>query len=388
MTDLNDEDRVEQAKRRKEEREEMERKVRLQAAKEILQQDLPRKRPAEFCMSEIRELPNPERLGKDPWFRNRLIRDGIYQAIYAHMKMDPAVYIMGEGSHMKVHFDAPYIERDFPERVITLPISEDANTNFAVGMALADSKPIVDVITADFLYRTMDSICNTVAKTNFVSNPKTIVIRAEFLTAGPTTGQRPESLFTHIPGLNVVIPSNPFDARGLMDTALRTREATIFFEDRMIPDQTTFQGDMLSQTDGQDIPAYGIPFGRAKVKVSDPGAKVTVVSYALTLRMLQCFGDFGMELIDLRTIYPVDYETISRSVEQTGALIIVEPDVMYAGVGAEIAATITEMCHESLRHPVKRFGAPRTTIPASRNLHDLMLPSITEIADAVEELSK
>jgi len=321
-------------------------------------------------------------MSKDPWYRNRLIRDAIYHAIYDRMKVDSSIYLMGEGSHAKIHFDSPQIEKEFPDRFITLPISEDANTNFAVGMALAGVKPIVDVITADFLYRTMDSICNTVAKTNFVSDPKTIIIRSEFMTAGPTTGQRPEALFTHIPGLNVVVPSNPLDARGLMDTALETRGATLFFEDRMIEDKTTFPEDMDTYLDI-------IPLGKAKIRRK--GHKLTIVSYALTLRMLNLLFErenLEYELIDLRSIYPMDYDLIVESVNRTGALLIVEPDVTYAGVGAEIASQISERCFEALRHPVKRLGAPRTTIPASRALHDFMLPSEKRIVEVAEELSK
>ena len=321
----------------------------------------------------------------DPWFRNRLIRDAIYQAIYDRMKVDDSIYIMGEGSHMKIHFDSPQIEKEFPDRFITLPISEDANTNFAVGMSLAGVKPIVDVITADFLYRTMDSICNTVAKSNFVSSPKTIIVRAEFLTAGPTTGQRPESLFTHIPGLNVIIPSNPVDARGLMATALEEKGATLFFEDRMIADITTSREDMLPH----GIIYEGIPFGKAKIRRR--GNKVTVLSYALTLRMLEGLfarENLDYELIDLRSIYPVDYELIAESVKQTGALLIVEPDVTYSGVGAEIAAHISELCFKYMWHPVERLGAPRVTIPASSSLHKHMLPSEQKILEVCKELSQ
>jgi len=325
-------------------------------------------------------------MSKDPWFRNRLIRDASYRAIYDRMKVDPSIYIMGEGCHMKIHFDAPQIEKEFPDRFITLPISEDANTNFAVGMSLAGVKPIVDVITADFLYRTMDSICNTVAKSNFVSEPKTIIIRSEFLTAGPTTGQRPENLFTHIPGLNVVIPSNPYDAAGLTYTALQEKAATLFFEDRMIEDKTTSPTDMID-----DSSHPSIPLGKASIRRSSLRSSVTVVSYALTLRMLQIlFEDENVDydLIDLRSIYPVDYELIAESVIKTGALLIVEPDITYSGVGAEIAAEISEMCFRHLRHPVKRLGAPRVTIPASRKLHEYMLPSEEKVLEVAKELSK
>lgn len=320
---------------------------------------------------------------KDPWFRNRLIRDASYHATYDRMKVDDSIYIMGEGSHMKIHFDAPYIERDFRDRVITLPISEDGNTNFAVGMTLGGVKPVVDVIAADFLFRTMDSICNTIPKQNFVASPKTIVIRSESITGGPTTGQRLESLFTHIPGLNLVIPSNPVDARGLMDTALQEKAATIFFEDRMIEDKTTFPEDMDK---GELVP---IPLGKAKIRRK--GTKLTILSYALTLRMLDILlrkENLDYELIDLRSIYPVDYDLIAESVTKTGALLIVEPDVTYSGVGAEIASQVSERCFETLRHPIKRLGAPKTTIPASRYLHDFLLPSETIVIALAKEMSK
>ncbi len=324
-------------------------------------------------------------MSKNPWVRNRLIRDGIYRAIYYRMKEDPSIYIMGEGSCMKIHFDSPDIERDFPERFITLPISEDGNTNFAVGMALGGVKPIVDVITADFLYRTMDSICNTAAKVNFISEPKTIIIRAEFFTGGPTTGQRPESLFTHIPGLNVVVPSNAVDARGLMEAALRTKAATLFFEDRMISDKTMPEH---LQDKWLQLPLHD---SLGKARTARVGCGVTVVSYALTERILEMLFErekLTYELIDLRSLYPVDYDLIERSVQNTGALLIVEPDVQYAGVGAEIAAQISERCYEVLRHPVRRLGAPRTTIPASSGLHEYMLPSEKKILEVLKELDR
>lgn len=319
------------------------------------------------------------------WFRNHLIRDSIGKAIYEQMKTDPSIVLFGEGAHMKVHFDAPEIEREFLDRVITLPISEDGNTNFAVGASLLGVKPIVDVITADFLFRTLDSICNTAAKLNFVSSgvdkPKTIVIRSEFLTAGPTTGQRLEALFPHIPGLNVAIPSAPNDARGLMTTALTSPGVTIFFEDRMISDAQTKPSDL------DNTSAESIPFGRARIRRS--GKSATIVSYALALRQVEAVVDehnIDCDIIDLRTIYPVDYGAICNSVDKTGRLLIAEPDITYAGVGAEIAATVSERCFKSLKKPVLRLGAPRTTIPASQGLHGYLLPSEETILGTIRGL--
>lgn len=301
---------------------------------------------------------------EDVWKRNRLIRDGIYRAIYERMKEDPSIYIMGEGSSMKIHYDSPQIEKEFSDKVITLPISEDGNTNFAVGMALGGVTPIVDVITADFLYRTMDSICNTARVTNFVQDPRTIIIRAEFLMAGPTTGSGPEALFTHIPGLNVVIPSNPLDAYILMHAALKKKEITLFFEDRMIEDSTT---DSKYFLENNRVMLYQIEdvFGKAFPK-RNSNAKLTIVSYGLTFRLLELLvkkEKLNCELIDLRFIYPIDFNLIFESVKRTHNLLIVEPDVQYAGVGAEIAAQVSEKCFGALRTPVRRLGAPRATIP-------------------------
>lgn len=322
------------------------------------------------------------------WHRNRLIRDAIYRAIEEKMRVDPSIMILGEGAEMKTHYDAPNIERDFPNRVLTLPITEDANTNFAVGLAIAGCKPIVNIITADFALRSMDSICNTVAKTAYCDKPRTIVIQAEFMTGGPTTGQRIEQPFTRIPGLNVVVPSNPIDAYGLMLTALERPEATVFFEDRMIEDATTSKEDMLPPV-GEEHDDYS-SFGKADFIW--PGGDVTVVSYGFCARQLHRLrmreahhNGLAYELIDLRTLYPLDMETILQSVERTGKLLVVEPDVRFGGIGAEIVAQVVAQGRPVI---TERLGAPRATLPACRELHSRFLPSDEEILSAIESLSR
>jgi len=322
---------------------------------------------------------------KDPWFRNRLIRDGIYRAIYEEMKRRPEIYIMGEGSHMKMHFDARHILEEFPGRVITLPISEDANSNFAVGLSLAGIVPIVDVISSDFLYRTMDAICNTMAKAAAVGKARPMIVRAEFLTGGPTSGQRIEALFAHIPGLRVAIPSNPDDAYGLMLRALEIPAVTIFFEDRMIPDATT-PTHLDTREAGACRPAerWSGMIDRARIAYRHPSDDVTVVSYGLTCRLAEeALKGRTATVIDLRTLYPLDVETVLESVKKTRRLLVVEPDVTFLGIGAELVAQIAEKAPGVL---VKRLGGPRATIPASRELHDLIIPSAEQICRAVEEL--
>lgn len=298
---------------------------------------------------------------KDPWHRNHLIRDGILAAIHAEMKANPNVYILGEGAHMKVHFDAPQIEKEFPDRVLTLPIAEDGNSNFAVGMALAGLVPIVDVISSDFLYRTMDAICNTMAKMETVGEPRTMIVRSEFLTGGPTSGQRIEALFAHIPGLRVAVPSNPSDAFSLMQEALATKAVTVFFEDRMIEDASMPMP-----------PKSGLP-------ISADGP--VIVSYGITQRIIEDnFGLGAYTLIDLRTLYPLAMDTILEHARRTRRLLIVEPDVTFLGIGAEIAAQVAERAPDVY---VKRLGVPRATIPASRELHERTLPAVEEIRVAL-----
>lgn len=324
---------------------------------------------------------------KDPWFRNHLIRDAIYRALLERMRSDPRVVLVGEGAHMKTWYDCRELHDQFKERILTTPICEDAAVNMSLGLAIGGLVPVVNCITADFCFRAMDSICNTVAKTAYCDQPRTIVIQAEFMTGGPTTGQRLEGLFARIPGLNVVVPSNPADAYGLMLTALQRPEATVFFEDRMIEDATTLPRD--GNTKRLDYTYRQRPFGASLRK---SGHDVTIVSYGLMQRNVEQLlwykdkNEFDLkrfELIDLRTLWPLDVETVLRSVERTGRLLVVEPDIMFGGIGAELIAQVVAQ-----GRPVRteRLGAPRATLPACRELHGRYVPSDNEILDAIESL--
>ena len=330
-----------------------------------------------------------------PFVRNHLIRDASWHAVYDAMKTDTAVHIFGEGAKVKAFYDAPYILETFPDRVTTFPIAEDGGINFSIGAALLGIKPIYDVISADFLYRAMDSICNTARVTAMNHPDLTIVIRAEFLTGGPTTGQRPEALFTHIPGLRVVIPSTPRDAYGLMRTALSTPGVTLFFEDRMIQDDDEWSPSDLEYTGP-------LPIGAASWCHRGQRGNVTIVTYGIMRQVVQRvlrrysfrvdkadpYGDdFPMlcDLIDLVSLSPIHWQFLTKMTERTGQLLIVEPDVQYGGIGAEIAAYFQE------RRPhvkVRRLGAPLSTIPASMALHSQMLPTEEQIVDAIRNFDR
>lgn len=309
------------------------------------------------------------------FLRNHLIRDNIYQAIYDKMKVDPSVYIMGEGALVKTHYDAPYIEKEYPDRVLQMPISEDGNLNFAVGASLLGVKPVYDFITADFMFRGMDSICNTAAKTSLLypELEQTIVIKGEFLTGAPSCGQRIESLFTHIPGLRVVLPSYPDYAYTMMYDALSIKGVTIIFEDREISD---------SEWEAQD--------SRALVK-SMNGDKLTIISYGLTLRQVHRLiqdpenhlGD--IDLIPLQTLYPIDWGAIEAHVNHTGRCLIIEPDIAYMGIGAEIGAFVAEHCYNLLERPIKRLGMQRSIIPESP-VNKLLQPSDELIVKTIKEM--
>ena len=324
-----------------------------------------------------------------PFARNHLIRDGINQAIYDAMQIDPSIYLFGEGAWIKAKYDAPQILAEFPDRIVTLPIAEDAAVNFAVGASLLGVKPVVNLITADFAFRAMDSISNTAAKLNFIlpdSEPRrTIVIQAEFLTAGPTTGQRVEALFAHIPGLNVVIPSTPNDAYGLMRTALNLPEVTLLFEDRMILDRETATVEQLSVFSEERVP---IPFGAVRHCTHPKAPSITVVTYGLMRQLVEGLiweHNFleEIELLDLRTLYPTPYDDIDQSVSRTGKLLIVEPDVCFGGIGAELIAQLHE---QGIQFTAKRLGAPREVIPASREGQTRMLPTQEQILEAINGL--
>ena len=335
-----------------------------------------------------------------PFARNRLLRDASWAAVYDAMKADASVHVFGEGAVVKASYDAPNMLKDFPDRVHTMPIGEDGAVNFAVGAALMGVKPIVDVISEDFLFRAMDGICNTAAKLDYVTGkPHTIVIRAETLMGGPTTGQRPEAMFAHVPGLKVVLPSTPHDSYGLMATALRSHGVTLFIEDRMIADA----GPWL---DGDLDTGDAVPFGPPGVRLLPMNTTVrkmplvTVLTYGIMRQRVEAMlapwlaawdGDYyaepnlSVDLLDMRSIYPFDLSSLTNgrfSLGRTGKLLIIEPDVKWNGVGAEIVAQISE----ALPHVrVRRLGCKRETIPAAARLHKDLFPSDEEIIRAITD---
>jgi pyruvate/2-oxoglutarate/acetoin dehydrogenase E1 component len=298
----------------------------------------------------------------DSWRRNHLIRDGFYRAIYSAMQQRPEVILCGEGAHMKVHYDAPDIERNFADRVLTLPISEDGNTNFAVGLALGGMVPIVDIITADFMLRSFDSICNTAAKLEHVSGAKTIVIKGEFLTGGPTTGQRVETMFCHTPGLRVGVPSTPKDAETMMLEALKHPGVTVLFEEREIQDTD------LEQSIAGDA----------------RGVSATVVSYGRAVHWLRTWLQ-DVDIVDLRWLWPLEMRRIRASVSRTNGVLVVEPGPVDMGIGAEIVARLAK---EFPDVHLERLGMPRVVLPVAAKRHAELMPDRVDIRKIIHHMKK
>ena len=316
-----------------------------------------------------------------PFARPRLLRDASWKAVHEAMRANPAVHVFGEGAEVKAFYDAPAMLKEFPGRIHTLPISEDGNLNVACGAALMGTVPVVDMISCDFLYRAMDSIVNTAAKLE----GRTIVLRAETILGGPTTGQRPEASLAHVPGLYVAIPSTPRDSYGLMVAALGRAGVTVFIEDRMVQD-----GEAWSVHDLETVEP--LPFGNLAVRFLVKGSNCAILTYGVMRQSIerllkeQAFNDFYAEpnhradLYDLRSIYPIDWRYLKEGhiFRRTRNLLIVEPDIVYGGVGAEIAAWVAENM-PSVR--IKRLGARRETMDAAHP--ERSLPADQEVLDAI-----
>jgi pyruvate/2-oxoglutarate/acetoin dehydrogenase E1 component len=274
------------------------------------------------------------------------------------------------------------------ERVRDTPMSESAIVGSGVGAALTGIRAMIEVRWADFLFVAMDQVANQAAKMRYMSGAQAnvpVVFRQAVgagLSAGPHHSQSPEAIFMHIPGLKVALPSTPYDAKGLLKTALRDDNPVLFFEHKslyrikgMVPDEE-----------------YVIPFGQADIKKK--GKDVTIVATLLmlhkSLRVAKEFEDRGIsvEVVDPRTLVPLDKQTIINSVRRTGRLIIVSEDCKTGGVGAEIAAIAAEEAFAYLKSPVKRVSAIDTPIPFSPVLEKYVIPDEKDIAQAVLEVIK
>ena len=302
----------------------------------------------------------------------------IKEALAEEMRRDPRIFIIGEdvaeaGTVFKVL--AGLVDEFGPERVIDSPISEAGITGLGVGAAMTGMRPVVDLMFGDFMALAMDQIANQAAKVHYMSGGKLrvpMVIRTTLGATRRSAAQHSQSLYAwvaHVPGLKVVLPSTPADAKGMLKAAIRDENPVLFFEDKM-----------MYQLKGS-VPEgdYTIPLGVADIK--RPGSDITLVATSSMVQValaaaaqLEASG-ISAEVVDPRTLFPLDAEALVASVRRTGRAIVVDEGYERYGITAEIASVIADGAFDYLDAPVKRLGALNVPVPFSPTLEDQTVPT-------------
>ncbi len=323
--------------------------------------------------------------------RELTFAEAIREALAEEMRRDARVVILGEdvaeaGTPFKVL--SGLVEEFGTSRVIDTPISEAGFTGVAVGAAMTGMRPVADIMFGDFLTLTMDQMVNQAAKIHYMSGGKLkvpMVLRTTMGAARRSAAQHSQSLhvwLSHVPGLKVVLPSTPYDAKGLLKTAIRDESPVVFIEDKMM---FRLKGPVPAEE-------YTIPFGVADIK--RPGTDVTIVATSSMVqtaleaaRLLEPLG-ISAEVIDPRTTSPLDRATIVESVKKTSRAVVVDEGHQQYGVTAEIASIIADEAFYHLDAPVKRLGAMDVPVPFSPPLEDVTVPTEQAIVELVRGLFK
>ncbi len=317
-------------------------------------------------------------------------RDALTEALREEMRRDSTVFLLGEdiGKYWEGAFKVTKgLAKEFgDERVRDTPISESAIIGAAVGAAITGMRPVAEIMFGDLTSLAMDQIANQAAKICYMFGGQVkvpLVIRTPFgagVNIAAHHSQSLEAWFMHVPGLLVAVPSTPYDAKGLLKTAIRGNNPVFFCEHKLL---YPLEGEIPEDE-------YTIPFGVADVKRE--GSDVTVVA---TLYMVHKAldaaeeleaGGVSVEVVDPRTLVPLDKQAIIKSVEKTGKIVIVSEDCKTAGVSAEIAAVVAEEAIDYLDAPIKRVAEPDTPIPFSPPLEQHVIPNEKTIVNAVKEI--
>mgnify|MGYP000064827714 FL=1 len=311
--------------------------------------------------------------------------EAIRQGLWEEMERDERVFLLGEdigvyGGAFKV--TEGFLERFGEERVIDTPISEAAIVGAAIGAALVGLRPVAEMQFIDFISIAFDQLTNFAAKCRYRWGAAVpIVVRGPCgggVHGGPFHSQNVEAYFFHTPGLKIVEPATPYDAKGLIKAAIRDDDPVLYFEHKYL--YRRIRGEV---PEGD----YIVPIGKADVK--RPGRDVTILTYGWmlhkSLEAAEIVASEGIEVevVDLRTLLPLDDETILSSVAKTGRAVIVHEDTRTGGIAGEIAMRINERIFEYLEAPVVRVTAPDTPIPFSPPLEEFFLPQVEEIVQAV-----
>ena len=321
--------------------------------------------------------------------RSITLSQAVNEAIAEEMRRDSSVFLIGEdvaeaGTPFKI--TSGLVEEFGTQRVIDTPISEPGFMGLAVGAAITGSRPIVDIMFGDFLFLIMDQLCNQAAKAHYMSGGKLnvpLVVRTNLGATRRSAAQHSQSLHalvSHIPGLKVAMPSSAYEAKGLLKTAIRDDNPVVIFEDK------------LMYQDKADVPEdeYLIPFGEAAVL--QEGNQVTLIG---TSSMRQVCEDaaiiledeeISVEIIDPRTLVPLDEKTILNSAKKTGRVVVVDEGHQNFGVTAEIASRISEKAFFFLDAPVISMGAMDVPVPFSPVLEDLTVPTAEKVASNARKI--
>jgi pyruvate/2-oxoglutarate/acetoin dehydrogenase E1 component len=310
-------------------------------------------------------------------------------ALMSEMERDPDVFLIGEdvgqfGGAFKV--TKGFLDKFGPRRVVDTPIAETGFTGLAAGAALVGLRPVVEFQFADFISCAFDPIVNVMARHHWrTGDPMPVTMRAPFgarLRAGPTHSQSVESYFAHVPGLKIVMPGTPQDAAGLLVSAIRDNNPVLFLENKYLYRRLRAPAPLSLEP---------IPLGESKVVRE--GGDVTLITYSAGvsqgLEAAEQLAQEGIsvEVVDVRTLVPLDVDTIVDSVRKTSRAVVLHEAAKRLGYGAEIAATVQEEAFWHLDQPVVRVGAKNTPTPTSPPLEDAVVPQPDEIVETLRKVA-
>jgi pyruvate dehydrogenase E1 component beta subunit len=317
------------------------------------------------------------------------MREAISQALWEEMEKDPSVFILGE--EVGVWGGAYAVTKGFydhfgADRVKDTPIAESVIVGAAIGAALTGVRPVAELMTINFAFSAMDHIVNQAAKLHYMFGGQFVlplvirVVSGGGRQLGATHSQTPDVVFAHFPGLKVVTPGTPEDAKGLLKTAIRSNDPVLFIEHAT-----------MYQVRG-DVPEgdYTIPIGISKVQRT--GKDVTIISYSKGLELSLLAADelakdgIEAEVLDLRTLRPLDMEPVISSFKKTNRAVVIEEGWKSFGVGAEICARIYEEAFDYVDAPIKRVAQKEVPLPYNKNLEQSALPQVADIVAAVKEV--
>jgi pyruvate dehydrogenase E1 component beta subunit len=317
------------------------------------------------------------------------MREAISQAMWEEMERDPNVFILGE--EVGVWGGSYAVTKGFydhfgGERVRDTPIAEAAIIGAAIGSAMTGLRPIAELMTINFAFAAMDHIVNEAAKLHYMFGGQFVlpmVIRAVTgggRQLGATHSQTPDAIFAHFPGLKVVSPGTPEDAKGLLKAAIRSNDPVLFLE------QATLYQQRGEVPEGD----YVIPIGKSKVQ--RPGKDVTIVTYSKGLEISMKAADelarqgIEAEIVDLRSLRPLDMDPVIESFKKTNRAVVVEEGWKSFGVGAEVSARIYEQAFDYVDAPIRRVAQKEVPLPYNRTLEQSALPQVEDVVAAVKEV--